>query len=329
MHEHHSFFDSVFVHSFMVISFVFASMLVIEFLNYYSLGTWKSKVFKSKLSEYVFSILLGLSPGCLGAFFVVTLYSHGVVGFGALTAVMIATSGDESFIMLSLIPKHYLYLNIILFVVSFFTALIVDKFFKNFNKTTCALPTDDACKLFFSRKFTRPKTYFILSYAATIVLLALLVEHKLEAYIVLAANITTLILLCFTHTHFIIDHIYKHLIKKHLFKLALWTLGSFMLVNLLIHQLHIEDLIKNNNHLIMFIAGLVGLIPESGPHIIFTQLFAQSLIPFSILVCNSISQDGHAGIPLLAESKKSFIYVKILNLFVAYLVGFFMLLLAY
>jgi hypothetical protein len=39
------------------------------------------------------------------------------------------------------------------------------------------------------------------------------------------------------------------------------------------------------------------------------------------LLANSISQDGHGMIPLLAESKRSFIAVKTTNLLVALLVG--------
>jgi hypothetical protein len=39
-------------------------------------------------------------------------------------------------------------------------------------------------------------------------------------------------------------------------------------------------------------------------------LFAQGSIPFSVLLVNTIMQDGHAGIPLLAESKRAFICMK-------------------
>jgi hypothetical protein len=62
------------------------------------------------------------------------------------------------------------------------------------------------------------------------------------------------------------------------------------------------------------LALLVGIIPQSGPHIIFVTLFASGTIPFSVLLVNSIVQDGHGAIPLLAESPRSFIRLKAIKL---------------
>ena len=64
----------------------------------------------------------------------------------------------------------------------------------------------------------------------------------------------------------------------------------------------------------MALAILVGIIPESGPHLIFITLFTRGQIPFSILMANSIVQDGHGMLPLLAESRKQFVYVKLINM---------------
>ena len=72
---------------------------------------------------------------------------------------------------------------------------------------------------------------------------------------------------------------------------------------------------------ILLIAVLIGIIPQSGPHYIFVLMFAQGVIPFSILIANSIVQDGHGAIPLLAESKRSFVVVKFVNLIIGFLVG--------
>jgi hypothetical protein len=60
-------------------------------------------------------------------------------------------------------------------------------------------------------------------------------------------------------------------------------------------------------------AVLIGFIPESGPHLIFVALFFNGIIPFSILLANSIVQDGHGALPLLAESRKNFIYMKLIS----------------
>ena len=58
--------------------------------------------------QIVSASILGAVPGCMDAFLVVSLYINGVVGFGALTAVMLSTAGDEAFIMLALIPDDTL-----------------------------------------------------------------------------------------------------------------------------------------------------------------------------------------------------------------------------
>ncbi|MGL4956199.1 MAG: putative manganese transporter, partial [Bacteroidales bacterium] len=62
-------------------------------------------------------------------------------------------------------------------------------------------------------------------------------------------------------------------------------------------------------------------IPSSGPHLVFVLMFAQGSIPFSILLVNSLMQDGHAGLPLLAETKRGFIYLKLIKFVFALLIG--------
>jgi hypothetical protein len=78
---------------------------------------------------------------------------------------------------------------------------------------------------------------------------------------------------------------------------------------------------ENNLLIVMVIAVLVGIIPESGPHLVFVTLFASGQIPFSILLASSISQDGHGMLPLLAESKRGFLAVKITNIIFAFIAG--------
>ena len=74
--------------------------------------------------------------------------------------------------------------------------------------------------------------------------------------------------------------------------------------------------------ILILLAVLIGLIPESGPHLIFVTMFAGGLIPFSVLLASSISQDGHASLPLLAETKTGFIKAKIINAAVAAALGY-------
>ena len=75
---------------------------------------------------YVLAVSLGAAPGCLGAFVMVALYEHGMVSLGALTATMIATSGDEAFVMLSMVPRTFAILSGALIAIASVVGILVD-----------------------------------------------------------------------------------------------------------------------------------------------------------------------------------------------------------
>ncbi len=88
--------------------------------------------------------------------------------------------------------------------------------------------------------------------------------------------------------------------------LAFWNLNTFIHENML---------------WILLIAALMGIIPESGPHLIFVMMYAQGLIPFSVLFTTSFVQDGHGMLPLLSYSLKDSVAIKIFNLVFGLTVG--------
>jgi hypothetical protein len=67
--------------------------------------------------------------------------------------------------------------------------------------------------------------------------------------------------------------------------------------------------------------ALIGVIPESGPHLVFVMMYAQDLIPFSVLFTTSFVQDGHGMLPLLSYSIKDSVLIKALNLAFGLAVG--------
>jgi hypothetical protein len=125
--------------------------------------------------------------------------------------------------------------------------------------------------------------------------------------------------------HFLRDHLWQHVVKNHVPRIFAWTLGALLTISILGKLIDLTLYIQNSSWQIMGIAGLVGIIPESGPHLVFVTLFAHGDIPFSILVASSIVQDGHGMLPLLAESRRDFIRVKAVNLAVGLTVGALML----
>ena len=86
----------------------------------------------------------------------------------------------------------------------------------------------------------------------------------------------------------------------------------------------LQTIMENNTWtkwVLLLIAVGIGFLPVSGPHLIFVMLFLQGSIPFSILIANSIAQNGHAGIPLLAQSKRNFLLMKLITMVLGLLFG--------
>jgi hypothetical protein len=121
--------------------------------------------------------------------------------------------------------------------------------------------------------------------------------------------------------HFFVEHIFHHIIKKHIWKIALWTFGALIVVQFSLNYLNLEHFTTDYPIVFLFVGALIGLIPESGPHLLFVSLFAQGLVPFSVLLTSSIVQDGHGMLPLLSYSLKDSIKIKVFNFAFGLIIG--------
>ena len=391
--------------SILITGLVVVMMMMIESLNIESKGLFFRGLRKTKTGQVVIGALLGALPGCMGGFATVSLYTHRMLSFGALVAMMIASSGDESFIMLAMIPEKALMLFAILFVIAIVVGIIVDNIYdrkhvKECHKhhhEDCGVQTDcegfelheHACeheheseecpntvisseakgRVEKSRHLTWKRICMFIGLAIFIAALATgrlghdhaahaghdhaaHSEHSHAAHVhteacacenhhevvpshsidllsedwmnVLFAGLSVIILfvLIFASDHFVEEHLWKHIICKHLPTIFAWTFGVLLVLGFALQHIDIDHWISNNTALMILLATLVGIIPESGPHMIFVTLFATGVVPFPVLLASSISQDGHASIPLLAESKKSFLWAKLINCAIALLAGF-------
>ena len=95
--------------SVLITGIVIIMMMMIESFNIESHGRLFSKVKGSSLRQVILASVLGSIPGCIGGFATVSLYSRRLLSFGALTAMMIASSGDEAFVMLAMMPDRALW----------------------------------------------------------------------------------------------------------------------------------------------------------------------------------------------------------------------------
>ncbi len=317
-------------HALMITSFVFAMMLVIEYVNVLSRGSWQQKLTRGRWAQYFLAAFLGATPGCLGAFAVVAMYSHRVLSLGAVVAAMIATSGDEAFVMLAMIPRQALALFGVLFVLGIGAGALTDAFLGRKRSQGVAHPhpmevhDEAACECFPRAKILQqwkecsaPRG--ILSAVLAIFLLALIVGWVGPAawnwirVTLLLVSAVGLFIVSTVPDHFLNEHLWEHVARKHVPRIFLWTLGALIVMYLITEHLHLEEAIRQGKWIILLIACLVGLIPESGPHLVFVTLYAQGSIPLSILLASSIVQDGHGMLPVLADSRREFVVIKAIN----------------
>lgn len=320
-------------HTIMIASFVFVMMLIIEYVNIQTKGLWHKNLDKSKWRQYLLAALLGVLPGCLGSFTSVALFSHGILSFGALVTTMIATAGDESFIMLGMIPKTVLILFPMLVIIAIFAGWFVDKFF-NFSKGNrkFVLHKEIDCNCLNLNNIKNQIKQLSLQRGVLILLVILILSkilmggHEMETWnwmriTFLILDLISLFIVVTVPEHFLEEHLWGHIVKRHLPQIVGWTFGAILISHFLIDHLNVGPWMESNLFLILIIACLVGLIPESGPHLVFLTFFAQGIIPFSVLLASSIVQDGHGMLPLLAESRKKFVLVKLINFGVGLAVG--------
>lgn len=330
----------------LITGMVVAMMLMIESINIKSHGRWFSKLGKSSFGQIVLSALLGSIPGCMGGFASVSLYSHGMISFGALVAMMIATSGDESFIMLGMFPGTALWITLVLLVIAVAAGWAVDRMSGGkwlMNSPACnemAIHEEDDEPGTGGRRLTWKRTVLFLGLAVYAAALAFgVLEHEeLEELAVntrgglldeawmnvmfACLSVVMLIVIIFASDHFIDEHLWHHIVCTHLPKVFAWTFGILLLLAVGNTYLDIESWVGSNIPLMIVLASLIGIIPESGPHLIFVTMFATGAVPVSVLMASCISQDGHSALPLFAESKRAFIAAKAINFLLALAVGF-------
>ena len=439
----------------LITGLVVVMMMMIESLNIESRGMVFKGLKKTKFGQVIVAALLGSIPGCMGGFATVSLYTHRLFSFGALVAMMIASSGDEAFVMLAMIPQQALVLFAVLFVIAVVVGIVTDMVHDRAHRRHCDRHDHSEC----GEGPDCPEGYVIhdcacdsheaegehehdgkrhygwkriVMFVGLAVFIAALgtgklghdhgahgdsshghgahghtelsapsghreqeyrenvsLDHSSQGHTehsaasghgkqeirgnvslspkatecheghthcegghchsehsdchsehgegsftidllsedwmnVLFAGLSVIVLfvLLFASDHFVEEHLWNHIVRKHLPTIFAWTFGVLLVLGIGLQYVDIDRWISDNTVLMILLATAIGIIPESGPHLIFVTLFAAGVVPFPVLLASSISQDGHASIPLLAESKKSFVWAKLINCAVALAAGF-------
>jgi hypothetical protein len=276
----------------------------------------------------------------------VSLYVHGVISFGAIVGGMIATSGDEAFVMLTQFPGTALALFGLLFIFGILFAWLSDKIIQMVGIVPCEACMEAHCdhcipetenqvtigEVFRSGNllmnlqslsFTR---FLLITLIGSFLLLVGFGVLGPESWTwkrvtFMGLSLCSLCIALVGSEHYLHDHIWKHIIKRHLFRVFLWSFGALYFVHWGLAFWNFETFIQQNLVWVLVIGALMGIIPESGPHLVFVMMYAQGLIPFSVLFTTSFVQDGHGMLPLLSYSLRDSVLIKIFNLVFGLTVG--------
>ena len=401
--------------SVLITGIVIIMMMMIESFNLESHSRFFNRVKGSSFRQVLLAALLGSIPGCIGGFATVSLYSRRLLSFGALTAMMIASAGDEAFVMLAMMLDKALWIFALLFVIAVFSGIAIDWIMKSRHISVCHPDQSTAChhdqsahchpersegsgseqrktvtdsslplRMTTSQigmtapqikmtpqqiKMTpqqigptaggkedamaekdgqdterRSLTWQRLVLTGAIAMFAIALaagwmehDHAVpetgQIHLNLLSEwwmnlifailcIVMVVIMCFRSDSFIKETLWHHVLQKHLPNIFAWTFGVLLAIGLLSEYIDLNTWVSDNPALMILLAVAIGIIPESGPHLIFVTLYASGLVPLPVLLASSISQDGHSSLPLLAEDKKSFAYAKLLNCLIALIVGF-------
>lgn len=260
-------------------------MILLEYIEIRYNKKLKNFFTKNKFIKLSFSSLFGIFPGCIGTFAVDSFYMSGIIGFGAINSVLISTSGDEAFALISMafnkVSEITLSTLALLFsslfllgIIGGYLSIIYKRIFRITLCSKCIIIHEE------EKKKYRPD-------------------------------------MC----HFFKEHIFNHIIKKHFISLLAWLFVSIFFISALDSVFNMKEIMTHNRPILLVMGALIGILPVSGPNLLFVTLFSQGLIPFSVLLTNSIVQDGHGSLPLLSFSVTDTIKIKSFNLIFGLLVG--------
>lgn len=383
--------------------FVGAVLLLFGYVDYRLSGRLVKKIQNSKKFQPIIGALLGLTPGCGGAIFLMPLFPRGVVSFGTVTATLLATMGDAAFVFMTVMPREFLLVSAISFVVAVIVGYIVDLFpigerlieqyaedqqkkqgkrkdhqgmghgifeaetgIGHDNWEHIGHGEGDDIDLALHHKTKGHQPVDTLGYKAThsgymvywaIISIGLvlgimdLFQVDLNEFFIpnlgLAFGIvgtTFSVLMMIFSKKFISDDTHEesemklaslketfvHNAQETAF-VGTWVFVAYLAYELFVFFLGsgdyvagetlISGFLSQTGLMAVIIGVLVGLIPGCGPQIIFVTLFTRGFVPFAAVLANAISQDGDALFPLIAIDKRSALWVKVINIIPAFIVG--------
>lgn len=315
----------------------------------------RARYFQAPIASF-----LGALPGCGGAIIVVTQYTKGLVSFGSVVAVLIATMGDAAFLLIAREPTTGLAMMAAGFTIGTVSGWLIDAIHGNdFMRAdeglsrpigpmkSSVLPRIEPSAIW---RFANSTWIYL---AAPGVVLGLLFAMQIDTDYLFGplsamepthwfgalAGIMCLVMWASSKRDkegYVGQHDYdasalstsQRVIKDTNF-VTTWVVVGFLTYELAVHATGsgIENWLHVWAPFVPLVAILVGFIPGCGPQIVITTLYLSGAIPLSAQLGNAIANDGDALFPALALAPKAAIlatlYSAVPALIVAY--GYFVL----
>jgi len=320
-----------------VSTFVGATLLVFVLLEKKNFNI-QSYIQKNQQLEIPISAFLGAIPGCGGAIMVMSLFTRGVVSFGAVLAALISTMGDAAFLLLATKPQAALIILPVTFCTGIVSGYIVKPFTKNFlqKKINRDFLITELPKNKTSNKFYLIWFFFLIPGLALGIMNALNIETSylvsdidiiqfisflLALYCVFLWVLNPLTDIQMASIH---ENSFRKVVDTTCF-VTVWVIISFVIYELIniSTQGAIFESLKYFGPFIPLMAIIIGFIPGCGPQIMITSMYVSGQLPMSAQIGNSISNDGDALFPAIAISAKAAIiatlYSAVPAIFIAYL----------
>ena len=320
-----------------VSTFVGATLLVFVLLEKKNFNL-QSYIQKNQQLEIPISAFLGAIPGCGGAIMVMSLFTRGVVSFGAVLAALISTMGDAAFLLLATKPQAALIILPVTFCTGIVSGYLVKPFTKNFlqKKINQDFLITELPKNKTSNKFYLIWFFFLIpglalgimnafnietSYLVSDIDIIQFISFLLALYCVFLWVLNPLTDIQMASIH---ENSFRKVVDTTCF-VTVWVIISFVIYELIniSTQGAIFESLKYFGPFIPLMAIIIGFIPGCGPQIMITSMYVSGQLPMSAQIGNSISNDGDALFPAIAISAKAAIiatlYSAVPAIFIAYL----------
>ncbi|WP_353667526.1 putative manganese transporter [Marinomonas sp. THO17] len=341
-----------------VSAFVAATLAIYYgFSHHLSTKGWQNWIHQKPYREIVYAGLMGILPGCGGAIVVITQYTRGQIGFGAVVAVLTSTMGDAAFLLISQRPQQAIIVLSISFLIGIVSGLITNRFLPSPAPISLTPNTDtkhirpDQTKNYRANSMdvwiSRLNVAFWCLLILPVSVVALLLAMQYNVNLLLGfpdqliedigaiAGFTCLLLWALSAKTDSFTELTKEndnrLPKHWLRKVAQdtqfvtsWVVVAFLCFEFLNHYTggNILSLIESFESGSVFFAALMGLLPGCGPQIMITGLYLQGAIPLSAQLANAISNDGDALFPAIALAPRAALLATLYSTVPALIAGY-------